>query len=90
MRPKAFVPGFINPEDQQRELHRKVDLACLQASQIWGDSGRNPDEMSTISVYVGPMCLSIIGGSDDARWTVARKLRELGVAVDFGAPSVTG
>jgi hypothetical protein len=80
---------FIDPEEQQRDLRRKVDLACMQASQQWIDSGGRPEEMKCVAVYIGPMSLAIEGGSENARWAIMNRLRELGVVVD-GAPSVTG
>lgn len=69
-------------EWQQRELHQKVDLARLRASQQEISDGRNPDEMRGLTVYVGPMSLAIDGGSKNARWAVTLQLRELGIVTD--------
>lgn len=78
--------GAIRIEDrerQQRTLHRKIDLACIEISDAWVADGNSPTELVGLAVYVGPMSLAIDGGSENARWALARRLREMGITGDF-------
>jgi len=70
-------------ERQQMTLSRKIDLACIEISDAWVADGNNPTELVGLAVYVGPMSLAIDGGSENARWALAQRLREMGITGDF-------
>jgi len=72
-----------NRERQQMELRRKIDRACIEISDAWVADGSNPAELVGLVVYVGPMSLAIDGGSENARWALAQRLRAMGITGDF-------